>query len=501
MPPDATYQFKHALVQDAAYASLVRSRRQQLHGQIAHALEQRFPEIVATEPEILAHHFAEAGTVERAIEYWLKAGQRAVSRSANIEAARYLTKGIELSNLLPPSVERVQKETELYLALGPALRAVKGYGAPETLQAFSRARDLVGEGGTQAQQMIVSGGLFNLHLVRAEHSAAREVAKETLALAMRQGHEELTVLGMRQVGTTSYYMGEFAEARRYLERTLKLRPTRQEIVPFLEDDHVYALSFLSWTLWCLGYPEQAAVTCEQSLSRAREVKHLFTTAMALCTGPFLGVFGADPRNAADQASDAVAHAAEHGLTNWENWGRMSHAALLSRLGKHEQAIEIMHDALTKLDRAGAKFVRPMQLGQLAAVHSRLGANEVAVGLVDEAIQRSQETGEHYYDAELYRLRGEFLLNLGSPVDAESHWRKALSVAKHQHAKWWELRAATTLAQHWRSQGRHVDARDVLLPVYSWFTEGFGTSDLKAAKALLEDLSAAATATTQQLNRS
>jgi predicted ATPase/class 3 adenylate cyclase len=501
VPPDASYQFKHALVQDAAYSSLVRSRRQQLHGLVAHAHEDGLPEIVATEPETLAHHFTEAGAIEQAVEYWLKAGHRALNQSANIEAATYLTRGIQQINFLPASVERTSQETEFYLALGPAMRAVKGFGAPETLDAFSRAHELIGEEGSQAQQLIVSGGLFSLHLVRAEHSAARKVAEQTLNLATRQGHQQLTVLGMRQMGTTSYFMGEFAEARRYLEQTLELPRTPQEIVPFLEDDHVYALSFLSWTLWCLGYPEQAAAACARSLSRAQDVKHLFTTAMALCTAPLLGVLGAAPREAAAHAEAAVAHAVEHGLTNWENWGRISWATLLSRLGDPRHALQMIQECLGNLDRAGVGFMRPTQLAALASSRSDLGENEAALRIIDEGIDAALKTGERLYEAELCRLRGETLLKVGKVHEADAQLRQALEIAKEQGARWWELRTATTLARHWHSEARYADAYNLLEPVFSWFSEGFDTADLKAAKALLDELSRAGVARSATLSGS
>ena len=257
-PPEAVYSFKHALVRDAAYESLLKSRRQQLHGQIGRTLEQKFPEIIASRPEIVAHHFTEAGLVEPAIDYWLKAGQLALSRSANAEAAKHLGRGIELIKAQAPTNNLVRKELDLYLALGPARAATEGYAKPETLRVFSLARDLLGDHGTLAEQMTVLWGLCLGHYMRAEHAAAREVAQRSLDLGAAHEHPGLSALANRLMGQTLWMMGAFVEARSHLERTLELCALHKEMMAsyrrFGADDEVGALTALSRTLLMLGHP-------------------------------------------------------------------------------------------------------------------------------------------------------------------------------------------------------------------------------------------------------
>ena len=274
-PPDALYTFKHALVRDAAYETLLKSRRHQLHGQIAHLLEGRFAEGVASRPEIVAHHFTEAGLLEPAIDYWLKAGNLALSRSANAEAVKHLRRGIELTQPLAPASDRARKELEFSLALGPAIAATEGYAAPETLRLFSRARGLLSDGGTVTEQMTVLWGVYLAHSMRAEHVAARDVARQCLALAATHQHPGLAALGHRFMGQTLWIMGAFADSRSHLERTLELCAANQAAITsyrrFGADDRATALVALSRTLWVLGYPEQAVTVAEGALERARSL--------------------------------------------------------------------------------------------------------------------------------------------------------------------------------------------------------------------------------------
>ncbi|HYP36153.1 MAG TPA: AAA family ATPase, partial [Stellaceae bacterium] len=318
-PPEAVYSFKHALVRDAAYESLLKSRRQQLHGQIARTLEQRFPDVVASEPEIVARHFTEASLVDSAINYWLRAGHLALSRSANAEAVKHLRQGIELTRSLAPSPERVRKELDFYLALGPAMAATEGDAAPETLRVFSHARELLGDGGTLTEQMTVLWGAYLAHSMREEHTAARDVAHQCLALAAHHEHPGMSALASRFMGQTLHFMGAFVEARVHLERTLDLCAANQETIAtyrrFGTDDQVNALSFLAPTLLLLGYPEQSATAVGQALSRAQAMGLAYSTALALSNMAFLGTIGCDPQRAAAHADEAIALSVEHGLAS------------------------------------------------------------------------------------------------------------------------------------------------------------------------------------------
>jgi predicted ATPase len=490
-PPEAVYSFKHALVRDAAYETLLKSRRHQLHGQIARALEERFADIVASQPEIVAHHFTEAGLIDPAIDYWLKAGNLALSRSANAEAVKHLRQGIELTQSKAPSAERVRKELDFCLALGPAMAATEGYASPETLRVFSHARDLLGDGGTLTEQMTVLWGVYLAHAMRAEYIAALEVARECLALAAHHEHPGVLALANRFMGQTLYFMGVFVDARFHLERTLDLCAANQETITsyrrFGTDDQVAASSALSRTLWILGYPEQAAAVGGQALARARSMGLAFTTALALDGEALLGALGADLQRAAAHANEAVAHSIEHSLADYEERARFIQGALLAQSGDPQQGIELMHSAIAANERTTNRSRSTLYLGHSAAAHASLGQPEVGLALLDDAIQTAETTNERFFEAELHRLRGQMLLTLGRRSEAEVGLRRALTIAQQQQARWWELRVATSLAKHWHDEGKYLEAYSLLQPVYSWFAEGFDTKDLKDAKALLDEL--------------
>jgi predicted ATPase/class 3 adenylate cyclase len=490
-PPEAVYSFKHALVRDAAYESLLKSRRRQLHGQIARALEERFADAVASQPEILAHHFTQAGLVDPAIDYWLRAGHVALSRSANAEAVKHLRQGIELTQSLVPSPERVRKELDFCLALGPAMAATEGYATPETLRIFSHAVDLLGEGGTPTEQMTVLWGTYLAHSMRAEHIAALEVARRCQALAAEHEHPGMSALANRFMGQTLYFMGAFVDARFHLERTLELCAANQETITtyrkFGTDDQVRALSFLASTLLLLGYPEQSSTVAGQALARARAIGFAFTTALALSHVAFLGILGGDPQAAAARANEAIAHSVEHGLAGPEHRARFIQGALLAQNGNPQHGIELMRNAIAAADSSAARNRRALYLGHVAAAHASLGQQEAGLALLDEAIQTAEKTDERFFEAELYRLRGEMLLMLGRRDGAEAGLRRALTIAQRQQARWWELRAATTLAKHWHDEGKDLEAYSLLQPVYGWFVEGFDRASLKDAQALLGEL--------------
>jgi class 3 adenylate cyclase/predicted ATPase/ABC-type transport system involved in cytochrome c biogenesis ATPase subunit len=490
-PPDAVYSFKHALVRDAAYESLLKSRRQQLHGRIARALEQRFAGTVASQPEIVAQHFTEAGLVEHAIDYWLKAGHLALSRSANAEAVKHLRQGIELTRSLPPSPERVRKELDFYLALGPAVAATEGDAAPETSRVFSHARALLGEGGTLMEQMTVLWGAYLAHSMRAEYTAAREVAQHCLALGAHHEHPGISALAHRFMGQTLHFMGAFIDARVHLERALELCAANPETVTsyrrFGTDDRVNALSFLAPTLLLLGYPEQSVAAAAQAVSRAQTIGLAYSTALALSHVAFLGTIGCDPQQAAAHADQAIAVSAEHGLASPGHRAGFFRGALLAQSGDPRHGIELMRNAIAAAEGSAERNRRTLYLCHLASAHASLGQLEVGLGLLDEAIQTAEITSERFFEAELHRLRGELLLSLGNKAEAEAALRRALTVARQQQAHWWELRAATSLAKLWHDEGRSIEACSLLEPVYSWFIEGFDTSYLKNAKALLDEL--------------
>jgi predicted ATPase len=490
-PPEAVYSFKHALVRDAAYESLLKSRRHQLHGQIARALEERFPDVVASEPEIVARHFTEAGIVDLAVDYWLRAGNLALSRSANAEAVKHLRQGIELTQSLAPSPERVRKELDFYLALGPAVAATEGDAAPETSRVFSHARDLLGDGGTLTERMTVLWGAYLAHNIRAEHTAALEVARQCLALAAHHEHPGVSALANRFMGQTLHFMGSFVEARVHLERTLALCAANQDTIAtyrrFGTDDQANALSFLASTLLLLGYPEQSAAAAGKAVSRAQAMGHAYSTALALSHVAFLGTIGCDPQRAAARADEAIALSVEHGLASPDHRARFFRGALLAQSGDPHLGIDLMRNAIAAAEGNAERNRRTLYLCHVASAHASLGQPEVGLDLLDEAIQTAEITSERFFEAELYRLQGKMLLTLGRKGEAEAGLRRALTIAQQQQARWWELRAAISLARHWRDEGNSTEAYSLLQPVYSWFVEGFDTTSLKDANALLGEL--------------
>jgi class 3 adenylate cyclase/predicted ATPase len=489
--PEAVYSFKHALLQDAAYESLLKTARQGLHSRIAHALEEKFPDIAGSEPEVVAHHFTEAGLLDRASDYWLKAGNLALSRSANAEAVKHLRTGIELTLAQAPSPERVRKELDFYLALGPATTATEGDAAPETLRVFSHARELLGDGGSLKEQMTVLWGTYLAHNIRAEHVAAGEIARQCLALATRHDHPGALALGNRFMGQTLSFMGAFVDARRHLERTIALCAANPQTITdyrrFGTDDQVMALVFLASALLLLGYPEQSAAATGQALSRARAMGLPYTTANALSHVALLGTIGCDRDVAAAHADELLALSVEHGFTWPEHRARFFQGALLAQSGEPQQGIELMRKAIAADEVNSARNRRTLYLGHLAAAQASVGQPEIGLDLLHEAIQTAETTNERFFEAELHRLRGETLLALGNKAEAEIALNRALAIAAQQQARWWELRAATSLARHWQREGRFADAHAVLQPVCGWFSEGFGMPDLDNAKAFVETL--------------
>jgi class 3 adenylate cyclase/tetratricopeptide (TPR) repeat protein len=493
-PPEAIYSFKHALVRDAAYESLLKSRRYQLHGQIATTLEDKFPDVVTSEPEILARHFTEAGMVGLAIGYWLRAGNLAVSRSANAEAVKHLKRGIELTLELAPSPERVRRELDFYLALGPAVAATKGDASQETSQVFARARELLvlgGGGATLKDQMTVLWGTYLAHSMRGEHRAALDIARQCLDLAADHEHPGISALAHRFMGQTLHFIGSFVDCRAYLEQTLTIYQANQETIAtyrrFGTDDQVNALSFLASTLMILGYPEQSAMAARRAVHRAQSIGLAFTTALTLSHTAFLGTIGGDPQQALADADEAIAISFANGFASTRQRARFFRGALLSQAGKVQQGIDLMRDAMAAAESHSELNRRTLYLCHIAAAEEHLGQREAALAMLDAAVQTADATDERFFAPEIYRVRGKILLNLARHEEAESALRQALAVARQQQARWWELRAANLLATHWHQQGQHAEAYALLRPIYDGFAEGFELPDLKEARLILDKL--------------
>ncbi|MDA9435143.1 hypothetical protein XH88_25730 [Bradyrhizobium sp. CCBAU 51627] len=490
--PDAVYTFKHALVRDAAYQSLLKRRRRQLHAQIARVLEEEFPAAAMNDPEILAHHFTEAGLLEQATDYWLKAGKRALGRSSNAEAVKHLARGLELIEQLPSSPQRDRRELDFYMALGPAVAATEGDAAPETSRVFSRARALLGESASLEERMTILWGNYLAHSMRAEYSTALDDARHCLALAAEYDHPGVSVLATRFIGQTLHFTGDFAEARGHLERALALCSTNPATMSsyrrFGVDDAVNSLAWLSSTLLLLGYPEQSATMLERTETLARARQQSFTTALALGNMAVLGIIGADAQRALAHADEAISLSVEHEFGAIERRARFFRGALLAQAGDLQVGIELMRSALAATYHKSERGRRTLYLGQLGRAHAKLGEPEVGLRLLDEGVQLAQATGERFFEAELYRLRGTINLGLGRSSQAEAELQRSLAIARQQQARWWELRASICLGRHWINEGRYFEASSLVKPIYAWFTEGRHTPDLEEARTLMEELS-------------
>jgi class 3 adenylate cyclase/tetratricopeptide (TPR) repeat protein len=490
-PPEASYIFKHALIRDAAYESLLKSRRQQLHHQIARAFEKSFPAIAASEPEIVAHHLIAANLVDPAIDYLLKAGTLALNRSANAEAVEHLSRGINLAQQQPASPERARKELEFYLALGPALAVTDGHAAPTTLEAFSKARDLLGGDGTPTQRMTVLWGTLLAHNEQAEHTASLRAARECLALAEEHRHPGILAMTHRLMGQTLNHMGALAEARAHLERTISLCAANDTAVvayrKFGLDDQVGAMFNLARNLLLLGYPDQSAAEAERAVARARSLELPYTTAQAMGHAALVGLLMCDTDRVAAHVDGAISHSARHGLLVPEQQARFIKGALLAQTDAAETGLDMMRAAMAtgrNTVQGELKLYRTLYRGYMADAHLSLGEAQIGLDLLRDAIADAEATGAKFFYAELFRLQAKMLLALGERVEAESSLHTGLAVARSQEARWWELRAATSLAKLWHSEGRTPQARSVLQPVYDWFSEGFETTALREARSLL-----------------
>jgi len=492
IPPDATYSFKHALVQDAAYGTLLKSRRQQLHARIGRVLEEQFPETAETQPELLAHHCTEAGQIERAVDYWHQAGRQAIARSAMAEAVAQLSKGLQLLRGMSEGLDRDRRELGLQVSLGMALNPLKGQAAPETGRAHARARELCRQVGETEQLFPVLFGQWTFQATRAEHFAALGVANELLRLAQEQHDGGSAVVGHRMVGTSALHVGQLLSARAHLETALALHdPERHRRLAFLYINHPRptAPAWLSCVLFALGYPDQALARHHEGLAEGRKLAHPYTLGQVLFCSCMFNQWRHDREGVEQQANATVALATEQGFPYWLATSTVFQGWALAQVGETKRAITQIERGLAAYRATSAELWLPHFLGLLAEVHAKAGQSAHGLRLLDQALTTVEQTGERWCQPELSRSKGELLLAAPEPywAEAEAAFGKAMAVAREQCAKMWELRAAINLARLWCNQGKRAEAYDLLAPIFGWFTEGFETADLKDAKALLEEL--------------
>ncbi len=410
LPPQATYLFKHALIQDTAYQSLLKSRRQQLHQHIAQVLAECFPETAQTQPELLAHHYTEAGLIEQAIPYWQVAGERAITRSAHQEAINHFTKGVELLKALPATPEHIQQELRLQIALGASLIAMKGYAVPEVENAYTRARELCRQVEATPQLSQVLLGLRVFYLVRGELQTAYELAEQNMHLVQSVPDPIPLSVAHMALGECLYYRGELASALEHCEQAIALYDPRRLRPPWSwGDDKVSSLSHTLGILWLLGYPEQSQQRSRQALVLARELSHPISLALALVFTALLHQLRQEGNAAQEQAEAAIALSTEQGFTQWLVTGTIVRGWALAEQGQGEEGIAQIRRGLAAWQAIGAELGWPYWLALLAEASGKVGQVEEGLMLLAEALAHVDKTGERFCEAELYRLKGELLL--------------------------------------------------------------------------------------------
>ena len=497
VPPHATYSFKHALIHDAAYQSLLKSTRQEYHQRIAEVLTERFPELATNEPELVAHHYTEAGLGAQAITHWYMAGQRATECSANLEAISYAGKGLDLLAAAPPSGERTHVELALQTLLGVALMSCKGYGAPEVESAFRRARELCQELGEAAQPFQVLRGLWAFAIVRGRLNEARGLADQLHDIARQSADDALLVEAYYALGCTLLYLGEPRASCAWSERGIAIYdPVRHRSHTQLygADPGVSCRCYAAVALWQLGHPDQALARICDARALAEETEQPVNVAFALTFGAIVHQARGEATAARQCADAAIALATEEVLPFWVATARVFRGWAWFREGSANLSVAEIERGLAENNATGAEVGRSKNCSLLAEVFTAKGAHDAALGALTEAFESVEATGGRYEEAELYYVRGETLLSQaaaggGGDLDgeAEACFRRGLEIARRQETRAFELRCATGLARLLHRRGACDEARRVLAPLFQSYSEGLATADLQAAQALLAQL--------------
>jgi class 3 adenylate cyclase/predicted ATPase len=489
-PPDAEYTFKHALVQDAAYSTLLRSRRQQLHARIADTLERQFPEVVETQPELLARHCAEAGLVQKAVDYRLRSGKRAFARGAMAEAEGELRKGFDLLSSLPEDAARQEQELNLQITFGNTLLATRGYAAPEAGEAFERARQLCQKLNRPQQLNQILTGQFLFRLLRGELEQAELLAGELRQLGEGASDVSWKYNSLSRDGVVCCWLGKFIEARAYYEAALALwDPGFRDRIASPQDVYVSALIYFSRALFCLGYVDQARLRRDEALAEARQLSP-YNEVFALRHAWYgdWAIEGVSSIEAMLRSAEHIsAISSEQGFPMFVGVGDIMRGWCLSSSGEAKKGISLLEDGLKKYAATGTKLVIPFYLTVLAEAYGAAAQPKEGLNRLADATKLMETTQERWAEAEMHRVRGGLLLSLGEPTAAEESYSQALAVARHQGTKFWELRAGIDLGRLWRDQSKRIEAGELLTPIYDWFTEGFDTRVLQDAKALLSEL--------------
>jgi predicted ATPase len=488
--PEASYTFKHALVRDAAYQSLLKSRRQQFHAKIAATLEAQFPETIDSEPETLAHHYTGAGYPERAAPFWLKAGRQAQKRSANREAIAHLERGLELIATLPNSENRLRQEIEFQTALGVTKMAAKGFGSPEVLEAFSKARILSEELGDNNRLFNALCGEASYHMISGNLHASDDLGQRCLELASASDDRALLLEAHHRQWATKHFLGDYAGAKRHFDYGLATYdPEQHHPLTYLYTGHdpgVCCRNYSAETLWIRGFPDQALTRVREAVALADRVAHPFSRVLAQQTSSHVHLLRREPEEARRWLEKWRTMSDEFGFILSNSVGRFQIGWALAEEGRAAEAVIEMRAGIAAITATGAAMGMPFLLCLLARACGAAGEITEGLKMVEQALGIAQ-SGARCYLAELLRTKGELLILQNPCGDAAEGWiKEAITLARDEGTKSLELRAATSLARFYRAKGRDREARDLLSRIYNWFAEGLNTLDLRDAKEFLEN---------------
>jgi predicted ATPase len=498
VPPDANYTFKHALVQDTAYSTLLREHRRALHAKIAQALETQFADTSERQPELLARHFTDAGLIEKAAGFWGKAGQRSLEQSALAEAVEQLNRALSQIATLPATPTLRRERIKLQLAVSNALMHVRGYAAPETRVSLDQASSLIKQvkelGEPLDDPLVLFSVLYGLWVASYnafDGNKVQEHAAQCLAAAEKEGATIPLMVGHRLMGISLFHTGDLTEGKAHLDRAKRLfdpAEHRPLATRFGQDIGVGISYQRSLPQWMLGYPDAALADCAEAVSNARNIGQAATLMATLLYTSIVQILCRNEAVANEQANELVVLASDKGGALWRAFGVSLKGALLTLAGKSSEAGEALTSGISALRSAGSTLWTPLWLGYLAKSCADQGQIDDARRHMGEALKTIETSKERLFAAEVNRMAGEIAL-LGEPhtSNAEAHFVQALAIAREQQARSWELRAATSLARLWLDRGERKKGRELLLPVYNWFTEGFQTGDLREAKTLAEQL--------------
>ncbi|MFD1558245.1 adenylate/guanylate cyclase domain-containing protein [Paraburkholderia silviterrae] len=493
--PEVAYTFKHALTQEVAGQSLLSEQRCLLHERTAQGIEALYPTRLNDYCNELAHHYSQSGNVPKAIEYLQCAGQQALQRSANLEAIQHLGAALELLERLPGGPERARQELAMQLALGPILMAARGPASPQVKAAYTRAMTLCEQVGEASQLIPVQLGLRVNHTLRAEHAIAHKLAERALHLAQSAQDPGLLAEAHSAVGTSAFFQGDLVTARAHLERVLDLYDPdqhREHAFVYGLDPGIFGLSVSAWILWFLGYADQASKRSQEAFALAQRMSHPSSLALTLITTANLHQFRREAQQTQACAEAAITLSAEQGFPFWLAYGTILQGWALAEQGDIEPGIAIINKGLAAYQATGAEISRSHFLTLLAAAYGHAGQTQSGLSALTEALAAINKTGERFYEAEVYRLKGELMLHSARSEpsclrEAEACFQNALSVASRQGAKALELRATLSLARLWQTQGKSQAALQRIATIYGAFREGFDSPDLREAKALVENV--------------